>query len=133
MLISENDYYKLTYEEDLKILTITWAYKNMSLDEYKLPFEKAIEFMDTKPVDNYISDVRKQGIISPSYRNWLQDVGIPTAAQKGVKRLVGVTEANAFKRYYINNVFNSAKKFGMPFKMFKTIEKAKEWFKSFND
>ncbi len=53
---------------------------------------------------------------------------MPEAAKAGLKRVVAVANVNVFKQYYINNVFQSAKKFGMPFKMFKTIEEAKSWF-----
>ena len=56
---------------------------------------------------------------------------MPEAAQAGLKRVVGVANVNVFKQYYINNVFNSAKKFGMPFKMFNTPEDAKKWFLEF--
>jgi hypothetical protein len=53
---------------------------------------------------------------------------MPEAAAAGLKRVVGVANVNIFKQYYINNVFQSAKKFGIPFKMFNNIEDARKWF-----
>jgi hypothetical protein len=82
----------------------------MSFEEYKKPFEIALEFMTKKPVLNYISDIRNQGIISPDFRKWLQESAMPEAAKAGLKRVVGVANVNVFKQYYINNVFQSAKK-----------------------
>ena len=131
--IFEDDYSKLTYEEDLKVLTITWKNKKLTFEEYQKPFKTALEFMGKKPVENYISDIRDQGIISPEFRRWLQEVAMPEAAKAGLKRVVGVANVNIFKQYYINNVFQSAKKFGMPFKMFNTIEEAKKWFREFGN
>ena len=131
--ILDNEYASLTYEEDLKVLTITWKNKKLTLEEYQRPFSIALEFMKTKPVYNYISDIRDQGIISPDYRRWLQEVAMPEAAKAGLKRVVGVANVNVFKQYYINNVFQSAKKFGIPFKMFNTIEEAKKWFGEFKN
>ena len=129
--IFENLHAKLTYEEDIKTLTITWSDKKMTLEEYKIPFLEAIKFMETNTVDNYISDIRDQQVISPTYRKWLQEEAFPKAAKAGLKRIVGVANVNVFKQYYINNVFKSAKKFGIPFKIFKTIEESKKWFLSF--
>lgn len=126
--ILENDFASLTYEEDLKVLTITWKDKKLTFEEYQKPFKVALEFMNKKPVENYISDIRDQGIISPEFRKWLQEVAMPEAAAAGLKRVVGVANVNIFKQYYINNVFQSAKKFGIPFKMFNNIEDAKKWF-----
>lgn len=130
-IVFENEFSRLSYEEDLKILTITWYNKKLSFEEYQRPFKLALEFMTKKPVENYISDIRNQGIVSPDFRKWLQEVAMPEAAKAGLKRVVGVANVNVFKQYYINNVFQSAKKFGLPFKMFNTIEEAKKWFSEF--
>ncbi len=130
--IFECDYVKVVYEEDFKLLTITWSNKKITFEEYQRPFNIAIDFMTKNSVDNYISDIRNQGIISPEFRNWLQETALPNAAQAGLKRVIGVANVNIFKQYYINNVFQSAKKFGLPFKMFNTIDEAKQWIKSFD-
>jgi len=130
--IFSNEFSTLTYEEVLKVLTITWHDKKLSLDEYQRPFMVALDFMSKRPVDNYISDIRDQGIVSPEFRKWLQEVAMPEAAKAGLKRVVGVANVNIFKQYYINNVFQSAKRFGIPFKMFNTIEEAKCWFQEFD-
>lgn len=129
--IFENEFAKLTYEEDLQILTITWTNKKTSFEEYKKPFNAALEFMSKKNVKNYISDIRDQGIIPPEFRKWLQETAMPEAAKAGLKRIVGVANVNIFKQYYINHVFQSAKKFGIPFKMFNNIDEAKKWFSKF--
>lgn len=130
--VFESAYARLTYEEDLKLLTITWSNMKVTFEEYQKPFNVALDFMSQKPVDSYISDIRNQGIISPDYRKWLQETAMPRAAKSGLKRVIGVANVNVFKQYYINHVFQSAKKFGIPFKMFNTIEEAKEWIKTFD-
>jgi hypothetical protein len=129
--IFENDYSILTYEKELRILIITWKDKILTFEEYQRPFKTALDFMTKNPVDNYISDIRNQGIVSPEFRKWLEQVAMPEAAKAGLKRVVGVANVNVFKQYYINNVFNSAKRFGMPFKMFNNIDDAKAWFSEF--
>jgi hypothetical protein len=130
--IFENDYFILTYEREFKILTITWKDKKLTLEEYQRPFKTALDFMNKNPVSNYISDIRNQGIVSPEFRKWLEQEAMPAAAKAGLKRVVGVANVNVFKQYYINNVFNSAKRFGIPFKMFHNIDEAKAWFREFD-
>jgi len=129
--IFENEYSKVTYEEDLKILNIIWTEKRLTFEEYQRPFTICLNYMKKKKVDNYISDIRKQTIISPEFRKWLQDYVLPEAVKAGLKRIVVVANVNVFKQYYINNVFKSASKFGIPLKTFNTLEEAKNWFKSF--
>jgi hypothetical protein len=129
--IFENDCAALIFEKELKLLTIKWKDKKLTMSEYQQPFKIALDFMAKNRVENYISDIRDQGIIAPDFRKWLQEVAMPEAAKAGLKRVVGVANVNVFKQYYINNVFNSAKKFGMPFKMFNTPEEAKKWFLEF--
>jgi hypothetical protein len=129
--IFENEYAKIFYEKDLKVLTIEWTDKKPTMEEYQRPFKIALDFMTKSGVENYISDIRNQAIIAPDYRKWLQEVAMPEAAKAGLKRVVGVANVNIFKQYYINKVFNSAKKFGMPFKMFNNTADAKKWFSEF--
>lgn len=129
--VFENEFAKVTYEPEIKVLTITWTNNKMTLENYQKPFNVAIEFMSKRPVDNYISDIRNQGIVSPEFRKWLEEKALPEAVKLGLKRIVGVATVNIFKQYYINNVFQSAKRFGIPFKMFATPEEAKKWFKEF--
>lgn len=131
-IVFESEFAKVTYEGDLKVLTITWSNHKMTLEDYQKPFMVALEFMGKKPVVNYISDIRDQGIVSPEFRKWLEEVALPNAAKAGLKRIVGVATVNVFKQYYINNVFQSAKRFGLPFKMFNTPEEAKRWFREFD-
>ena len=129
--IFKTEYAELSFEDDLKVLTITWANKKTPFEEYQKPFNIALEYMLKNRVDNYISDIRNQGIIAPHFRKWLQETALPEAAKAGLKRIVGVSNVNIFKQYYINNVFQSAKKFGIPFKMYNTLDEAKKWFREF--
>jgi len=128
-----NDCAELIYEKELKLLTIKWKNKKLTMEEYQQPFKLALDFLTKNKVENYISDIRDQAIVAPEFRKWLQEVAMPEAAKAGLKRVVGVANVNVFKQYYINNVFNSAKKFGMPFKMFGTPEEAKKWFLEFEN
>ncbi len=123
-----SDYCNLSYEENLKILTITWTEKRPSLEEYQRPFAFCNEFVKTTPVDNFISDVRVQPTISPEFRKWLQEAALPIAAKSGLKRIAVVGNINIFKQYYINHIYQSVNKLGVPLKTFNTIEEAKKWF-----
>ncbi len=96
--IFESDFAALTYERELSVLIITWKDKKLNMEEYQRPFKIALDFMSKNPVDNYISDIRKQGIVSPDFRKWLQESALPEAAQAGLKRIAGVANVNVFKQ-----------------------------------
>jgi hypothetical protein len=76
-VVFENDCASIIYEEDLKVLIIKRTNKKLSPEEYQKPFKIALNFIRKKPIDNYISDIRDQAIISPDYRKWLQEVMMP--------------------------------------------------------
>lgn len=130
--LDETDFAMVALYEDIHLITVTWKEKSLSFSDYKHPFVVALNYQkDSKtPIFNYISDVRKQTVVSPQYRKWFQDTALPRAVNQGLKRGAVVTDANVFKRYYLNHIMNSTKHFGLPLKMFKQPENALKWFKS---
>ncbi len=131
MILFESDYAGVTFENELKLVIITWKNKTLTLEEYKKPFLAAFEFQSTTEVVNYIADIRDQKVVSPAYRQWFQAEALPIGIKQGLKRGAIIIDTNVFKKYYINNILNSSKKFGIPLKLYSTIEEAKEWFRSF--
>jgi hypothetical protein len=129
--VFKNEFAEISYEDDLKLIIIKWTNKTMSFNEYQKPFEIGIKFMKEKPVVNFISDIRKQSVISLNYRKWLQDFAIPEATEAGLERVVCIANITIIKRFYINKIYKSTKRFGIPIKIFNSIDKAKEWLLKF--
>jgi hypothetical protein len=74
-----------------------------------------------------MADVRKQPPVSVAARKWFTDEMLPRGIHSGIIRASFVLNANVFKRYYMNEIFNSVRQFGIPFKFFNSQEKALAW------
>jgi len=131
--IFETDWAKADYYPERQLVIVTWKDKDrvLTFDEYKYPFERSLELQIKKKfeVQYFISDTRNQGTISPKYRKWFQNEAVPRAQKQGLQKAAVVMDANVFKRYYINHIMKTLDTLGMPFKAFKNLDEAKEWFK----
>ena len=129
-VIYDYDYAEISYDPSLKLGMIVWKRKTTST-EYQNTFEVLIEYSKTHPIDNFLSDIRNQGIVSPENRKWFESVMIPKAIDSGLKRAASVFDGNVFKKYYVNMILQVTNKFGLPLKLFNNEEDAINWFKSF--
>lgn len=127
----DTSYVIMNYEPEYKLLSITWKSGNFTSEQYREVFEKAVIFGNNNPVDNYLSDIIEQKIVSPADRKWFESEAIPKAMATGLKRAGIILGANPFKRYYFNNIMAKTGKFKLPFKAFKNKDDALTWFKSF--
>ena len=133
MKILANLHYALIeHEKADKIVEIQWKKgdKSMSLQEYQDTLNLALDYQqkNAEEVKYYLSDIRDQRILSPDYRKWFQEIALPKALDNNLEAAAVIFDGNVFKRYYLNNIMNSTKKFGMPFKFFSNKEDALNWF-----
>jgi hypothetical protein len=129
-LIFESDVVEISYEPELKLAKVVWK-KKAETEEYRATFMKVLEYSRANPVDNFLSDIRNQGVVSPDNRKWFEAEMLPKAIKAGLKRAGSIFDGNVFKKYYMNMIIKVSGKFGLPLKLFSTEEEAIEWFKSF--
>jgi hypothetical protein len=131
--IIENSYVRATYIKDLKLVIVAWD-GQITSENYRSTYITVLEFQKnldaSKPAENFMADLRKQGVVNPADRKWFEEVAIPRAIAQGVKRTAVVTDANVFKKYYLNLILKATNKFGLPLKLFGTPEEAFAWFKN---
>ena len=130
-VIYDYDYAQILYEPSVKLGIVVWKHKPENA-EYQNAFEVMIEYSKKHPVENFLSDIRNQGVVSPDNRKWFETVMIPKAIKNGLKRAAVIFDGNVFKKYYINMIIQVINKYGIPMKLFNTEEDAITWFKSFN-
>jgi hypothetical protein len=133
MIIFEADYADVIFHENDFVVEIKWKKVNkMSIEEYKNALTLALDYQEkhSGKVKFYLSDIRDQGILSPDYRKWFQEEAVPQALKNGLLAGAVIFEGNVFKKYYLNNIMNTTKKFGLPFKFFGSKQEAIEWFKT---
>ncbi|MFO7864271.1 MAG: hypothetical protein R6U85_09750 [Salinivirgaceae bacterium] len=130
-ILIDNDFAEISYDADLKMGKIIWKRKTET-EEYRSGFETLLEFSKTHEVKNFLSDIRKQGVVAPENRKWFENEMLPKAIKAGLKRAGSIFDGNVFKKYYMNMIIKVSNKFGMPLKLFNSEEEAIEWFKSFD-
>ena len=131
--ILETDYARVDFCEEGAFVQLTWLNKKkLSFDEYKNAFNAAIDYQEENKEKTrfFLSDIREQGIVSPDFRKWLQGEAVPRTKSYGLELIAVIFTGNVFQKYYLNNIMNSTKKFGIEFKFFSKREEATEWFKS---
>ncbi len=129
-IILDTDYAEISYDAELKLGRIEWK-KKTTTEEYQYAFITLLEYAKNHPSDNFLSDIRKQSVVSPENRKWFESEMLPRAIEAGLKRAAVVFDGNVFKKYYINMIIQVTNKFGLPMKVFNSEEEALVWFKSF--
>ncbi len=126
--ILDAPYAFVTYDPDTLVGKIQWRGK-ANEEEYKHAFLVLLEHGKKARIDNFLSDVRDQKIVSPENRKWFEKEVLPVAVnERGLKRAAVVFDGNVFKKYYLNMLIKASNKFGMPLKMFNKEEEAMKWF-----
>ena len=120
----------VTYDSDKRFMLLIWN-GSPNTEEYKQPFLAMISYGRKFPVDSMLSDISKQGIITPENRKWFEKEMMPAAVSAGLKRAAIVTSGNAFKLYYINLILSAVNKFPIVTKLFNKREEAIAWLDTF--
>ena len=126
MVLLDTNYAVVTLDEELKLGIIQWKGKATS-SEYQNAFNTLLDLQEEKTIIRYISDIRKQSIISPDDRKWFETEALPRAIKQGLKAAAVVFDGNAFKKYYINVILKATNRFGLPMKVFNDVDEAKAW------
>lgn len=131
VVFSEN-FARVTHHRAQKMIKVVW-YGNFSKDQYKQAIESALAYQvnENAPIENYLSNILKQGIVNPESRKWFEQVAIPLAAKQGLKRAAVVFDGNVFKKYYLNLILQASNSYKLPLKFFSSEEEALTWFQSF--
>ena len=134
VLLHENDFSKVYFNKELNIGGIEWKDNKLTSDEYRLAFNKVIEYTNGRNIfTNFYSDTRCQSVVTPGDRKWFEEVVIPQAIKNGLKRGAVVISGNVFKKYYMNMIINASRRFPITIKIFDDIDKARTWLQSFDD
>jgi hypothetical protein len=130
IVIFNESYAQLSYYPSLKMIKVVWN-GIATAEQYKLTIETALNFQkkESRPIENYLSNILKQGIVNPESRKWFEQDAMPRAAAQGLKRAGVVFDGNVFKKYYLNLILQATNKYKLPRRLFTTEEEAISWFK----
>ena len=127
-LLHTTEVAKIFYYNELKTFEIVW-YNNVLLDNniYKEPFCDIVELSLTYEIKNLISDVRNQGVVPPSEKNWLKYSLLPLINNFKLEKIAILNNSNIVKNYYINAISKLISSYEVNFKVFNNNNKALTW------
>lgn len=127
-VLLDEDFGKVSFFPEMRVGKILWKRKP-DQEEYKKGFNTLLEFSKKESrVDNFLSDIKDQGVVAPDSRKWFENVALPAAHEAGLRRAGVIIDGNIFKRYYVNMILKATNKFGLPLKVFSSEDEAFKWF-----
>lgn len=114
------------YYPEVAMIHFIWK-KQTSGEALRKAFEIGLEFSKLNPTHYFLSDIRKQGVVSPEDRRWVERYTIPAAVQQGGSKVGIIFEGSVVKMYYLNMISLSLGKQGIPIKYFKATQDAFSW------
>ncbi len=130
-IIFQNEIVETIYFPKIYLVENKWLQKAAFQEEvYRTTFTRVIDFARQKRVDFFLSDIRNEGVVPTSEKNWFKNVILPLAVEVGIKYGAVITSGNVFKTYYMNAIIKMGSIFDLPIKLFTDREKAIKWLTS---
>ncbi|MBL3654635.1 STAS/SEC14 domain-containing protein [Fulvivirga sediminis] len=128
MELRNDAFASITFEKELNTIVVIWK-KIPSEEIYRGVFSQALIELHSKGADKWLSDIRKQGVVSPSNTQWLQEELLPKAVNAGLRRIAIIAEKDVFKQFYIDNIKTSISDTS-EIQYFDNEEGARKWLNS---
>jgi hypothetical protein len=126
-VLFEHEKANLRFNEETKAIELIWK-KIHDVDTYKMVFSKALVLFQEYNAINLLSDIRNEGVVSPTTSRWVQEEILAKAYQSGLKKIAIVMESDVFKEFYIENI--RKKTTDEMLQSFDSYENANAWLKS---
>lgn len=125
--IFDKEFAEIYYSKETLIVKVIWKDYPYSMENYQEVFLTCLDFQVNNKAIYFMTDTRNQSVVSPEKRKWFETEAMPRAVKQGLIKGCVLTDSNIFKKYYINNILDTTKKFGLPFKAFSSEEEATKW------
>jgi hypothetical protein len=126
--LKETDHAIVQFEEETKTLELIWK-KTVTKEIYREVFLEALDLLIKNNSKNFISDIRKEGVVGPDNTKWLQENIIPKALKSGLQKIAIVMDEDIFKEFYTENI-KKAIEGNAQINLFKSMEEAYQWIKN---
>ncbi len=118
----------IRYNKETNAIEVIWKATHDD-STYKFTMNKGLDFLIKHKATCWLSDIRKQGNVSPANSQWLQQKLMPRAAECGLKKIAAVIKPDIFQEFYVKNISLKAKEELQEMKYFDEIAAANEWLK----
>jgi signal transduction histidine kinase len=127
-IFHENDAVQLYYDGNLKITVIVWKRKITS-EEYRDTFRRVLDSLKIYKTPGWISDIRKQGMVSEDDQKWLLRTLAPDAIKSGLRQIAVVGIDAIEPTPYHKLIEKVTAENGIRFRSFNAIDDALKWMK----
>jgi signal transduction histidine kinase len=125
----DNDAAQLYYHGNLNIVVICWK-RQLTSNEYREVVEALVNSLNTYQSPGWISDVRKQGILSDKDQQWFGQTIVPQLVKGGLKHVAIVGMDAPERKQYHDYVQTLADTLDFELRMFRSMEESLTWMET---
>lgn len=100
------------------------------LETYKYFFSEAMKHVEQYKPTGWLSDLRKQGVVSMECTRWLKSEVVPFALRIGIKRIAVIQKPDVFQHFYVSQIEEHLAGAADFMKTFKSEAEANAWLKT---
>lgn len=125
-VVFESDFGSIFYNARTNCAGIIWK-KQVTSEQYRTLFAKCLDMVRLYHTPYWMSDLSKQGTISPEDQKWMVTTIMPEAISQGLRKIANVYFEGQNNEDYRKRITDTAKKLGVEFEFFTDRKKAADW------
>ncbi|MEO5979863.1 MAG: HAMP domain-containing sensor histidine kinase [Chryseolinea sp.] len=129
-VLTQEPYAEIFYDARINATGVFWK-SEVTSEQYRSVFRKCLEFVISYNTPNYVSDARKQGVISKADQQWMFNEILPPSIRNGLKRIALIENEliDPMIVDYHNSLDSQIKKSDVFLRYFETRDEAYEWLR----
>jgi two-component sensor histidine kinase len=125
-IVFESDFGSIFYNARTNCAGIIWK-KQVTSEQYRTLFAKCLEMVRLYHTPYWISDLSKQGTISPDDQKWMVTTIMPEAIRQGLRKIANVYFEGQNNDDYRKRIRETSNKLGVGIEFFTDRKKAEDW------
>jgi signal transduction histidine kinase len=125
----DNEAVQLYYHGNLNIIVIYWK-REVTSHEYHEAFEALVNSLNTYQAPGWISDVRRQGIISEKDQIWFGENILPELLKGGFKYVAVIGLDSRERQRYHDYLFSLSSELRFDLRNFSSMDESMTWMES---
>ncbi len=129
-IVFESDFGSIFYNARTNCTGMIWK-SQVTSEQYRTLFTKCLDMVKLYHTPYWISDLSRQGTISPDDQKWMITTIMPEAIRQGLRKIATVYFEGQNNEDYRNRVKETSLKLGAEIKFFTDHKNAKDWVDDF--
>jgi hypothetical protein len=126
-IVFDNENAIMTYSKTDFTLELIWK-SEVSSEEFRKVYVSGLKFASENKVHNFLSDIRKEGLVSLDDVKWLTNSVISNANQLGIKKIALINEEELiFSSIYAESLKKKIENFSIQVNLFRDLSSARTW------